>query len=92
MEITFDEGKRAATLEHRGLDFADAGTVFAGRTLTLEDDRKDYGEIRYQTVGYLGGRMVMLVWTARSGVRHIISMRKCNDREQARYGARLGGP
>lgn len=89
MEISFDKRKRADTLAHRGLDFADAPQVFAGRHLTLEDDRRAYGETRFQSVGHLHGRMVMIVWTPRLGARHVISMRKCNDREQQRYAAWL---
>ena len=30
MDITFDSNKRETTLRERGLDFADAGKVFAG--------------------------------------------------------------
>ena len=63
MKITFDAGKREATLAERGLDFADAAAVFAGRQLTVEDKRSNYGERRLQTVGFLAGRMVMVVWT-----------------------------
>ena len=85
MKISFDPAKRQAALSERGLDFTDAKTVFAGLTITLQDTRKDYGEERYQTVGYLAGRMVMVVWTPRDQARHIISMRKCNDREKAIY-------
>ncbi|MFP5448286.1 MAG: BrnT family toxin [Alphaproteobacteria bacterium] len=85
MEISFDARKRADTLAHRGLDFADALQVFAGRHLTLRDDRKDYGEPRFQSVGWLNDRMVMVVWTPRPQARHVMSMRKCNDREQRRY-------
>lgn len=59
----------------------DAETVFAGRTLTLADDRKDYGEPRFQTYGMLGERVVMIVWTPREGARHVLSMRHCHDKE-----------
>ena len=62
---------------------------FAGATLTLEDDRLDYGEARFQTYGLLGRRLVMVVWTPRGADRHVISMRKCNAREKARFQARL---
>lgn len=89
MKITFDPAKRQAALDERGLDFNDAATVFAGLTLTVQDARKDYGERRFQTVGYLGERMVMVVWTPREEARHIISMRKCNDREKATYQKRF---
>ena len=89
MKITFDPDKRAATLAARGLDFADAGIVFAGETLDAEDDRVDYGETRIVTVGYLHSRMVIVVWTPRGNARHVFSMRKANDREKARYALYL---
>jgi uncharacterized DUF497 family protein len=94
MEITYDAEKRALILAERGLDFDDAALVFAGTVLTVEDDRKDYGERRYQTLGPLKGRLVVVVWTPRDGDRHIITMWKANERERKRYEAQLerGGP
>lgn len=90
MNISFDPAKRRTTLTARGLDFADAAEVFAGPVFEQDDDRFDYGERRLITIGLLRGRMVVLVWTPRGAERHIISMRKANDREQKRYRARLG--
>ena len=90
MQITFDPAKREATLRDRGLDFAEAAVVFAGRIIEGPDERFDYGETRIITVGFLRERMVIVVWTARGDARHIISMRKANDREKARFGQRLG--
>ncbi len=89
MKIEFDPAKRNATLQIRGLDMARASDVFAGATLTVEDNRKDYGEPRYITIGFLANRMVILAWTQRGKVRRIISMRKANEREQAVYGPRF---
>ena len=71
------------------MDFEDTVHVFAGTAITIEDDRKDYGETRYQTFGMLGDRMVAVVWTPRGEARHIISMRKANDRERRKYEAQL---
>jgi uncharacterized protein len=88
VEISFDPPKRQWTLDHRGLDFEDAVEVFAGPTIQIEDEREDYGEPRFQAIGLLRDRLVMIVWTPRSGTRHVISMRKCNDREK--YGRQLG--
>ena len=90
MNIEFDPVKRDKTLAERGLDFARAGEVFAGRHFTAEDAREDYSEVRLITVGTLEGRMVVIVWTQRGEVRRIISMRKANEREYARYAKRLG--
>ena len=89
MKITFNPAKRRAALDERGLDFADASTVFAGLTITVQDTRQDYGEARFQTVGFLADRMVMVVCTPRDEARHVISMRKCNDREKAIYQKRF---
>jgi uncharacterized DUF497 family protein len=89
MKITCDPAKRAATLVSRDIDFLDAEQVFAGRTLTVQDTRRAYGETRFQTVGFLAGRMVMVVWTPRGDARHVISMRKCNAKEQKRYSQRF---
>ncbi|WP_323016220.1 BrnT family toxin [Castellaniella sp.] len=89
MEIEFDPEKRDKTLTERGLDFARADEVFAGRHFTLEDTRENYSEPRYITVGKLDNRMVVTVWTPRDEARRIISMRKANEREQTRYAHRL---
>jgi uncharacterized DUF497 family protein len=89
VRITFDRAKRDQTLRDRGLDFGDARHVFAGVTLNVEDRRNYYGEVRIQTIGYLVGRMVMIVWTPRGRARRVISMRKCNAKEQNRYRQQL---
>jgi uncharacterized protein len=89
MDISCDPEKRKLTLQNRGLDKAQAADVFSGNTITIADDRKDYGEERFITIGHLENRMVILVWTPREKTRRIISMRKENDREQALYSPRL---
>ena len=89
MKITFDQAKRDTTLAERGIDFQDAKSLFEGPSFSFDDDRFDYGELRVVTVGRLEGRMMIVVWTPRGDTRHVISMRKANDREQARYGSRL---
>jgi len=90
MEVTFDPSKRAATLQHRGLDFADAGAVLAGVTVEYEDDRFDYGEMRNVSVGMLRGQVVVVVWADRAGVPHVISMRKATKGEADEYYERVG--
>ena len=90
MGISFDPAKRVRTLAERGLDFADAAEVFAGTTAEAEDTREDYGETRIICFGLLRGRLVQVVYTLRGADRHIISMRKANDREKARLAALLG--
>ncbi len=91
MDIEFDPIKRDVTLAQRGVDFADAALVFATPHITFRDDRVEYGEDRFITVGHLNGRMVFLAWTPRGAARRIISMRKANEREQNLYAPRFRG-
>ncbi len=85
MKIAFDPAKRDWTLRERGLDFTDATQLFAGRHTVVADDRKDYGETRFISAGFLGKRMVVIVWTPRGDARHIISMRHCHGKEKKRW-------
>jgi uncharacterized DUF497 family protein len=89
VRITFDPAKRAVTRERRGLDFALAGLVFDGVHMTRPDDRQDYGESRFVSIGRLGRNVVVMVWTPRGDARRIISMRKANGREKALFEASL---
>lgn len=72
-------------MRHRGLDFADAAFVFEGRTMTIQDQRRDYGEDRFITAGHLAGRCVVLVWTPRDDSRRINSMRFAHADEEAAW-------
>ncbi|TCT02674.1 BrnT family toxin [Aquabacter spiritensis] len=82
MKVTSDPAKRENTLRERDLDLeVDSVEAFSGRTLTLLDDRFDYGEERFQTYGLVRDRLVMVVWTPRDGGRHVISMRHCHEKE-----------
>ena len=90
MAITYDPDKRTKALAERGLDFEDAKCVFQGSTLEVEDVRKDYGETRVICYGLLEGRMVVVGYTPRGADRHVFSMRKANEREQARIGPKIG--
>jgi uncharacterized protein len=89
MKLTYDPKKRAKNLEKHGLDFEDCTEVFAGPTYDEPDERQDYGEPRIITAGFLRERMVVVAWTPRDGGRRIISMRKTNDGEKARFGQRF---
>jgi len=89
VQLEFDSFKRDKTLAERGLDFSRTGELFAGRHFTAQDDRQEYAEDRFITVGVLDARLVVVVWTPRGEVRRIISMRKANDREKSFYAQYL---
>jgi len=89
MKLSWNEAKRQITLDQRGLDFASALELFEGLHFTAADLRKDYGEQRFISAGTIAGRLCITVWTPRGNTRHIISLRKANDREQKRFAKAL---
>jgi uncharacterized DUF497 family protein len=90
VRITYDPVKRARTLAERGLDFEAAAEVFGGSRIEFEDTRREYGERRMLCFGLLAGRLVAIGYVERGNARHVFSMRKCNEREKAKFGKRLG--
>ena len=87
MKFEWDEVKRQRNIHQHGIDFADAIQIFDGYTVTTEDKRFDYGEIRYLTLGMMPNLVVILVvQTDRDNeVIRIISARKATKNEQKRY-------
>jgi uncharacterized protein len=83
--LTWDKAKRNAALTERGLDFADAAHVFASVTHEFQDTRREYGEVRMICFGFLAARLVVVGYVQRGASRHVFSMRKANEREQAIY-------
>jgi uncharacterized DUF497 family protein len=49
--VTYDEVKRQSNIKNHGFDFLGSEEVFKGFTITREDVRDDYGELRLQTLG-----------------------------------------
>ncbi len=85
MEFEWDEVKRQSNLHKHRLDFADAETVFVGVTFTFDDERFEYDEDRYITLGLLRDGVVVIAHTEREEMVRIISMRKATKNEQKIY-------
>ena len=83
--ISYDETKRKANIDNHGFDFIGCDSVFAGFTITREDVRDAYGELRLQTLGLFDGVVVFVVHTPRGEVDHIISIRKAEKHEERIY-------
>ena len=88
----WDETKSQENLSKHGLSFDDVDIVFSGPCVTLEDNRFDYGEPRFITLGRLEGHVVVVAHTPRGEHTRIISMRKGNRREEKAYQERLETP
>lgn len=77
--------QRQANIVKHGLDFVGCEAVFEGFTITREDARDAYGELRLQTLGLWHGMVVFVVHTVRGDCDHIISIRKAEKHEQRIY-------
>jgi hypothetical protein len=67
------------------VDFAQIDGFDWATCTHASDDRMDYGELRAVSAGYIGGRLHLVVWTARGDTKRIISLRKANAREEKAY-------
>jgi uncharacterized DUF497 family protein len=85
MNLEWDEVKRQSNLRKHRLDFADVEIVFSGATFTFEDDRFEYSEDRYITLGLLRGTVVVIAHTEQENMIRVISMRKATKNEQRLY-------
>lgn len=85
MRFEWDEAKNRSNLRRHGFDFSDAERIFAGGVFAILDDRFDYGERRYVTLGELNGRIVAVVHTQRGEATRIISIRKALRNEEELY-------
>lgn len=85
MEFEWDEDKRLANVRKHGIDFLDVVTVFEGDIVTIEDDRFDYDEQRFLTLGLFKGRVVVIVHIEKEELTRIISVRKATKNEERNY-------
>jgi len=90
MRITFDPTKKARNIAERSLPFDRIADLDWETAVTVEDDRRDYGERRLRVMALLGPRLHVAVITFRGDVMRVISFRKGNSKEIKRYGDEKG--
>ena len=86
MNFEWDEDKNQENIRKHGLDFADAWEIFEAPVQTARDTRADYGEDRWTGIGFLGNRIVVVVFTERGeDITRIISLRKALKYERKKF-------
>lgn len=86
MKFEWDERKNKLNLAKHGISFAEASLIFAGRHLTVIDDRKDYSEVRHISIGSIYDILiVVVVHTDRNNKTRIISARRANSKERRHF-------
>ena len=101
MRFEWDDQKRRINVRKHGIDFAAAVEIFSSDTLMIEDDRFDYGERRFISLGLLRGQVIVVAHTEEFGlleeagiteeipVIRIISARKATNNERRIFYERI---
>ena len=86
MSFEWDEEKAAANVAKHGIRFDYAARVFLDPyRIEMPDDREEYGEVRYTTIGMVDNRVLVVVYTIRNGHIRLISARRAERYEQRQY-------
>lgn len=85
MKINYDPAKNIKNIKERSLSFELAGEFNFESALVWQDIRNDYGELRFNALGYINNRLYHMTFTPRGGAMRVISLRKANSREVKKY-------
>lgn len=91
MRFVWDRRKNRSNIANHGIAFEDAVRIFDGATLEREDDRFDYGEVRYYAIGCVNGLEIVVIYTERAeNERRIISAWRAEVYERKEYWENFG--
>lgn len=86
MDFDWDEEKNKENIRKHGFDFSDAWEIFEAPMRTALDLREDYGEDRWNGIGFLGNRIVIVTFSYRNeDTIRIISLRKALRYERKKF-------
>lgn len=82
----WDADKNRKNVEKHGIDFQTAKRIFDSPIVSRRDERKDYKEIRYVSIGIIDEiAIIVVVHTNREGRTRLISARPASRRERRIY-------
>jgi uncharacterized DUF497 family protein len=82
MDIEFDSGKDEINRLKHGVPLALGAEVLRSWVGQIIDDRRDYGEARFNAFGLVNGRLFVCTYTMRDQTYRLISIRKASKQEQ----------
>lgn len=86
MYFEWDEEKNKRNILKHSIDFAGAVLIFLDNNrIEAVDERIDYRETRYRTIGIVNGIVLCVVYTIRNFNYRIISARRANKNEREVY-------
>lgn len=84
--VTFDTAKDAKNIREHGISLRRAEDFDFDAACFDVDDREDYGEVRWNAIGFLDARLYSLTFTeVEDGIIRAISLRKASTSEGKRY-------
>jgi uncharacterized protein len=89
VDFEWDERKRLQVLKERGVDIVYAALIFEGDVLTRIDDRRDYGETRFISLGMVDDECFVVVHTQRQDFIRLITAWKGGRDDRYEYQACL---
>lgn len=81
MDIQYDPNKNKLNTKRHGIDFEQARSFEWDSALVATDDREDYGETRYNALGFLNNHLHVMTFTMRADAVRVISLRKATKKE-----------
>lgn len=82
----WDELKNEANYERHRISFELAYQFDWSIAVVEQDERFDYGEVRYRAFGRIASKGYCLAFTFRGSNIRVISMRPMHEKEAERYG------
>ncbi len=85
MAVTFDPAKDKINRAKHGISLKRAEEFDFRSAFYDVDDSQDYGEVRYNAIGWLNASLHALTFTQRGDEIRAISLRKTTNQEQTTY-------
>jgi uncharacterized DUF497 family protein len=86
VDVKFNPAKDAKNIREHGISLRRAEDFDFDAASYDIDDREDYGEVRWNAVGFLDARLYSLTFTeVKEDVIRAISLRKASTEESKRY-------
>jgi len=90
VNFEWDEDKNRANIRKHGLSFDHAWEIFQGPLRINLDSRTAYGEERWNGIGLLGNRIVVVTFTMPDiETRRFISLRKATRYEREKFAEEI---
>jgi uncharacterized DUF497 family protein len=85
VEVEFDARKNAENIRKHGISFQRAEDFDMDSALIKTDNSQDYGEVRYNAIGWLDANLYYMTFTFTGGICRVISLRKADKQEHRFY-------